>query len=152
MVTLQNRRDYWVHINGSNVYLRDKGGVVTVPPDQPVTKEELEAIPEADVGAWLAEQKLTQLEARIQRLTEDKVAEHIDPIEKPYWMGMADAFTRQHNLWLEEFIVADIEERMPDEITYPPLTVAEKQTWANLAVIQKLTAAIRDAATAIANQ
>ena len=95
----------------------------------------------------LASNKLFELEKEITTLANEKVSCHIDPIEKPHWMGVADALTRQHNLWLEERLTANIEERAADEITYPPLTADDKQLWTNLSIIQGLTAAIRDAAT-----
>ena len=93
--------------------------------------------------------KVVELEKEITTVANEKVNWHIDLVEKAHWMGVSDAFARQHNLWLEEYLIADIEQRMADEVTYPPLTVEDKELWSNLAIIQKLTETIRDAATAI---
>lgn len=158
-IALIDRMLYWCSVNGvdpGDVALRDKGGGAYVPTEQPFTQEGLESIPDADIEVWLAEQKLTQLVAEIQRLAEDKVGYHIDPTEKPHWMGVADAFAKReakylkaYSLWLEESLFANIEERMPDEVTYPRPVFEDMSTWDNLEVIQDLTATIRDRATAM---
>lgn len=146
VITLIDRRDYWVSQNGIDVELTSRKGIISVAPNQPITKAELEAVPEAIITAWLAEQKLTQLVSEIQRLAEDKVGYLIDPIEKAHWMGVHDAYSRQNALWLEEFTRAGIEQRAVNESTYPPLTTEEHMVWFSLSLIQGNTAPVRDAA------
>lgn len=110
-----------------------------------------EVVSEPPTTEEIATANISRIEGEVGLLAYEKVCCHIAADEKAHWMGMADAFARQHNLWVAEFIAADIDQRMPDEVTYPPLSAEDQTLWSNLAVIQKLTAAIRTAATGIIN-
>ena len=110
--------------------------------------------------AKLALDKLALLEKEIIALANEKVGEHIDPCEKPHWMGVSDKFAKrntdylnQMTAWMEEFVFAHIEERQPDEVAYPRPSLPSFQIdftlWDNLGVIQSLTEPIRTAAALI---
>lgn len=94
--------------------------------------------------------ELNRLLADITTVANAKVDIIISPAEKPHWMGVSDALSRKHHVWLEECLAADIESRMPDEVTYTPLTYEEHQIWFSLSLVQISTCAVREAAMAIA--
>lgn len=127
-----------------------KKSVVDVKTGQNYQEEDLEYDARQPTVTEQVADRLAELEKEITILANEKVGSHIDSIEKAHWMGVADAFTRQHNLWLEEIIIAAKEERMPDEVTYLPLTIEDKELWSFLATIQKLTSTIRQVAKDIA--
>lgn len=101
----------------------------------PLSIEEITTLADASLAEHL---DLLLLEANI------RVGQHIAFEEKAHWMGVADAISRKQSLYVVDQLGGN-----PDLETYPPLTSEEQTTWANLATIQKLTAAIRDAAADI---
>lgn len=108
-----------------------------------------EIIPDPPTIEEQASTKISALELEIASLANEKISGHIDLVEISHYLGVAEALSRQHSLWMEECLSANIEERMPDEVTYPPLTTEEHMIWFSLSLVQSSTAPVRDAARAI---
>lgn len=113
--------------------------------DAETVKQDKIALTQQEIAA-ITQLKLNTIIREIESTAESKVAEYIDPIEKAHWMGVHDAYSRQNALWLEEFTRADVEQRAPDEESYPPLTTEEHLVWFSLSLIQGNTSSVRGAA------
>lgn len=100
MVTLHNRRDYSVSVNGKDIKLKDDDGVVTVPAGEPVTQEELDEIPEADIEIWIDKEIRAVKLVELNKTCNEKIEALVPNGEKNRWetMGLRLAWKRIKHL------------------------------------------------------